>query len=83
MEVKFEVGMSTEHFNEYTVRASECFRTYEQDKKNVKLIEAAPALLAALFKAENIISGEYPEDDEIAAPVLKEIRAAITKAYCG
>lgn len=47
---------------------------------DARLIAAAPELLEALRVALEIIEGEYPADDEIAAPVVSKIRAAIAKA---
>jgi len=47
---------------------------------NARLIAAAPELLQELRKALEIIEGEYPANDEIAAPVIASIKAAIAKA---
>jgi len=46
----------------------------------VRKIRAADELLEALTATFEIIEGEYPADDEIAAPVLAKCRAAITNA---
>lgn len=50
------------------------------DPKDAHLIAAAPDLLAALRRALEVIEGEYPADDEIAAPVIAQCREAIAKA---
>jgi len=44
------------------------------------VMEAAPGLLEALKVAYEVIEGEYPEDDEIAAPVLEKMKQAINTA---
>jgi len=43
-------------------------------------IAAADELLAVAIRALEIIEGEYPVDDEIAGPVITELRAVIAKA---
>jgi hypothetical protein len=51
-----------------------------QDCPRCRLNAVAPELLKATIRALEIIEGEYPADDEIAAPVMAELRAAIAKA---
>lgn len=47
---------------------------------NARLIAAAPDLLKALTAALEVIEGEYPSDDYIAAPIMSQCRAAIAQA---
>jgi hypothetical protein len=75
----WKVHTDDENCGIYTVHAKESIYP-DNDEANARLIAAAPELLKELEAALEIIEGEYPADDEIAAPVMKKIRAAIAKA---
>ena len=47
---------------------------------NAHLIAAAPKLLKAVAQALEIFDGEWPIDDEIMGPVMKEYQALINEA---
>jgi hypothetical protein len=58
-----------------------CF--YGRDRLALEIIEKGkilPELLKAVRQALEIFDGEWPNDDEIMGPVMKEYQALINKA---